>query len=123
MGAATVTRHENNSHPDWNVELINTGVATLTGGRIKRLGPYIGNHTFMLTGGDGVSNVDLNKSIEFDRSHSRLATVAAVRPPARFGHMTFDGDRVLDQAFHGGPPCHNGLESLGHGRITDSGRK
>lgn len=96
IAAGTVTRHENNNHPDWNVELIDTGVATLTGGRIKRLQPYIGNNPFMLTWGDGVSNVDLNKLLEFHRSHGKLATVTAVRPPARFGHMTFDGDHVLE---------------------------
>ena len=89
-----ITRHRN-GHPDWNVELIDTGVTTLTGGRIKRLAPYIGNQTFMLTWGDGVSNVDLDNLLRFHRSHGKLATVTAVRPPARFGHMTFDGDRVL----------------------------
>jgi glucose-1-phosphate cytidylyltransferase len=95
LGSGQVTRH-NNHHPNWNVELIDTGVATLTGGRIKRLAPYIGNGTFMLTWGDGVSNVDLSALLAFHRSHGRLATVTAVRPPARFGHMTFDGNRVLE---------------------------
>ena len=95
LGSGEVTRH-NNHHPNWNVELIDTGVATLTGGRIKRLAPYIGNNTFMLTWGDGVSNVDLSNLLSFHRSHGKLATVTAVRPPARFGHMTFDGNRVLE---------------------------
>jgi glucose-1-phosphate cytidylyltransferase len=95
LRSGAVIRHDNH-HPDWNVELIDTGVATLTGGRIKRLASYVGNETFMLTWGDGVSNVDLNKLLEFHRSHGKLATVTAVRPPARFGHMTFDGDRVLE---------------------------
>jgi glucose-1-phosphate cytidylyltransferase len=95
LGSGQVSRH-NNHHPNWNVELIDTGVATLTGGRIKRLAPYIGRDTFMLTWGDGVSNVDLNELLRFHKSHGRLATVTAVRPPARFGHMTFDGNRVLE---------------------------
>ena len=95
LGSGEVTRH-NNHHPNWNVELIDTGVATLTGGRIKRLAPYIGNNTFMLTWGDGVSNVDLRNLLKFHQSHGKLATVTAVRPPARFGHMTFDGNRVLE---------------------------
>ena len=82
--------------PDWTVDLVDTGRETLTGGRIKRLAPYIGNETFMLTWGDGVSNVDLHKLLEFHRSHGKLATVTAVRPTARFGHMEFDGDRVLE---------------------------
>jgi glucose-1-phosphate cytidylyltransferase len=80
--------------PDWNVELIDTGIPTLTGGRIKRLAPYIGNETFMLTWGDGVSNIDLNKLLEFHRAHGKLATLTAVRPPARFGHLDFEGDQV-----------------------------
>lgn len=95
VGTGEVQHHKNN-HPKWNVELIDTGVATLTGGRIKRLAPFIGNETFMLTWGDGVSNVDLAKLLEFHRSHGKLATVTAVRPPARFGHMQFDGNRVLE---------------------------
>jgi len=94
VSSGEITRHRN-GHPDWNVELIDTGVTTLTGGRIKRLAPYIGNETFMLTWGDGVSNVDLDKLLQFHRSHGKLATVTAVRPPARFGHMTFEGERVL----------------------------
>jgi glucose-1-phosphate cytidylyltransferase len=94
LGSGTVMRHHN-GHPDWSLELIDTGVATLTGGRIKRLAPYIGKDTFMLTWGDGVSNVDLHRLLEFHRSHGKLATVTAVRPPARFGHMTFDGERVI----------------------------
>jgi glucose-1-phosphate cytidylyltransferase len=96
VGTGAVTRHENGSQPDWSVELIDTGVATLTGGRIKRLAPYIGNNPFMLTWGDGVSNVDLQKLLAFHRAHGKLATVTAVRPTARFGHMAFDGDKVLE---------------------------
>jgi glucose-1-phosphate cytidylyltransferase len=95
VATGAVTRHETN-HPDWNVQLIDTGVATFTGGRIKRLAPHIGNNTFMLTWGDGVSNVDLGRLLEFHRSHGKLATVTAVRPPARFGHMQFDRDLVRE---------------------------
>jgi glucose-1-phosphate cytidylyltransferase len=82
--------------PDWNVELIDTGIATLTGGRIKRLAPYLGNETFMLTWGDGVSDVNLHDLLAFHRSHGKLATLTAVRPPARFGHLAFEGDRVAE---------------------------
>jgi glucose-1-phosphate cytidylyltransferase len=88
-----VQRH-NNGHHDWRIQLIDTGLNTLTGGRIKRLAPYLGNETFMLTWGDGVSNVDLDKLLDFHRAHGRLCTVTAVRPPARFGHLEFEGDRV-----------------------------
>jgi glucose-1-phosphate cytidylyltransferase len=86
--------HLDGNVPDWNVELIDTGNATLTGGRIKRLQPFIGNEPFMLTWGDGVSNVDLDKLLKFHKSHGKLATVTTVRPTARFGHIEFEGDRV-----------------------------
>jgi glucose-1-phosphate cytidylyltransferase len=81
---------------DWQVDLIDTGTATLTGGRIKRLQPQLGDTTFMLTWGDGVSNVDLRALLDFHRAHGRLATVTAVRPPARFGHLELEGDRIIE---------------------------
>ncbi|WP_425092187.1 glucose-1-phosphate cytidylyltransferase [Tropicimonas sp. S265A] len=80
--------------PDWTVNLVETGEETLTGGRVKRLKPWLGNGTFLLTWGDGVSDVDIGKLIAFHRSHGKLATVTAVRPPARYGHMRFDGNTV-----------------------------
>jgi len=81
--------------PDWNVELIDTGMPTMTGGRIKRLAPYLNGDTFMLTWGDGVSNINLHELLAFHRAHGKLATLTAVRPPARYGHMDFDGDRII----------------------------
>ncbi|MBE2320248.1 glucose-1-phosphate cytidylyltransferase [Solirubrobacter sp. CPCC 204708] len=81
---------------DWTVSLVDTGQGTATGGRIKRLAPTIGNETFMCTWGDGVSNVDLDKLLEFHRSHGKLATMTAVRPPARFGHLELDGNVISD---------------------------
>jgi glucose-1-phosphate cytidylyltransferase len=87
--------HSGERH-DWVVDLIDTGIATLTGGRIKRLAPHIGNETFMLTWGDGVSNVDLNELLRFHRSHGKLATMTAVRPTARFGHLELDGDMIRE---------------------------
>jgi glucose-1-phosphate cytidylyltransferase len=83
-------------HDDWCVELVDTGLETATGGRIKRLKPKIGNERFMLTWGDGVSNVDLDKLLAFHEAHGKLATVTAVRPPARFGRLEIDGDRVTE---------------------------
>lgn len=83
------------AHPQWCIDLIETGADTLTGGRVKRLKDFLGTSTFMLTWGDGISNVDIPKLVEFHRSHGRLATVTAVRPPARYGHMKFDGDKVM----------------------------
>jgi len=93
LSSGKVTTH-GGFRPDWDVELVDTGIATLTGGRIKRLAPYIGNETFMLTWGDGVSDVNLNDLLAFHRRHGKLATLTAVRPPARFGHLVFDGDKV-----------------------------
>jgi len=89
-----VKMHESKK-PDWSVDLIDTGMYTNTGGRIKRLAPYIGNETFMLTWGDGVSDLNLHKLLEFHRSHGKLATVTVVRPPARFGLPELDGDKVV----------------------------
>lgn len=82
--------------PDWNVDLVETGMKTLTGGRIKRLAPWLGNETFMLTWGDGVANVDLKELLAFHRAHGKLATMTAVRPAARYGHIEFDGSRVVE---------------------------
>ncbi len=79
---------------DWIVHLIDTGLETNTGGRIKRLESLLKNETFMVTYGDGVSDIDLRKLVEFHRGHGRAATVTAVRPPARFGGIVFDGNLV-----------------------------
>jgi len=87
---------EGEKHIDWTVELIETGMETMTGGRIKRLQPYMDNETFMLTWGDGVSDIDLQALLDFHKSHGKLATLTAVRPPARYGHLIFDGDRVTE---------------------------
>jgi glucose-1-phosphate cytidylyltransferase len=82
---------------DWNVELVDTGLKTQTGGRIKRLEERLRpGGTFMLTWGDGVSDVDLHKLIAFHKAHGKLATMTAVRPPARFGHLQLDGERVAE---------------------------
>lgn len=81
-----------NSHEDWKVHLVDTGLNTLTGGRLLRLKEWLKNGTFMLTYGDGVSNVDIRKLFEFHRAHGKTATVTAVRPSARFGGMKFDGN-------------------------------
>lgn len=80
---------------DCNVDLVDTGLDTATGGRIKRLAPHIGTETFMLTWGDGLSDVDLSNLLAFHRSHGRLATVTAVQPPSRFGQLTLNCDQVV----------------------------
>ncbi|MEL7036349.1 MAG: glucose-1-phosphate cytidylyltransferase [Cyanobacteria bacterium J06592_8] len=82
--------------PDWTIDLIDTGLHTNTGGRIKRLAPYMGNETFMLTWGDGVSDINLDELLAFHRSHGKLATLTAVHPTARFGHLDLDGDQIVE---------------------------
>jgi glucose-1-phosphate cytidylyltransferase len=79
----------------WSIHLVDTGRDTNTGGRVVRLRPWLEEETFMLTYGDGVSNVDLARLLDFHRSHGKMATITAVRPPARFGEMVFgEGDTV-----------------------------
>ena len=88
----------NESTVDWRVGVIDTGVETMTGGRLLRLRPWIGGGTFMVTYGDGVGDVDVASLVAFHRSHGKLATLTAVRPPARFGSLALDGDNVREFA-------------------------
>ena len=95
IGKGEITVHDG-FRPNWIVDLVDTGMETMTGGRIKRLAPYMGNDTFMLTWGDGVSDVNLRDLLHFHKSHGKLATLTAVRPPARYGHLIFEGDRIAE---------------------------
>lgn len=79
----------------WEVTLVDTGDATMTGGRLKRVGKYLGNETFCFTYGDGVADVDMQDILRFHREHGDLATVTAVQPIARFGALDLEGDRIL----------------------------
>jgi glucose-1-phosphate cytidylyltransferase len=81
---------------DWTVHLVDTGLATNTGGRVKRLEPWLRDGTFMMTYGDGVCNVNLHDVLRFHRAHGRIATITAVRPASRFGGLVFDGDLVSE---------------------------
>tara|TARA_B100000029_G_scaffold480151_1_gene527888 strand:- start:1126 stop:1803 length:678 start_codon:yes stop_codon:yes gene_type:complete len=78
----------------WKINLVETGKKTMTGGRLKRLKKYIGNETFMMTYGDGLSNVNLKKLLKFHKKNKKLVTLTAVRPPARFGVIKFNGKFV-----------------------------
>ena len=83
------------AQPDWRVHLVDTGLQTQTGGRVKRLRPWLRDgEMFLMTYGDGVADIDISRLLEFHRSHGRLATVTTVKPPARFGRVGFEGDRV-----------------------------
>ena len=84
----------NSLAPDWQVGLVDTGLNTLTGGRVRRLQGLLGNHTFLVTYGDGLGDVDVKALVEFHRSHGKLATVTAVSPIARFGSLALNRDRV-----------------------------
>jgi glucose-1-phosphate cytidylyltransferase len=95
LSQGVVNSHDNDCE-DWLVHLKETGYETNTGGRVKRLQPWLSDGTFMLTYGDGVSNVDLSKLLAFHREHGRIATVTAVRPPARFGGLLFSGNFVTE---------------------------
>ena len=75
---------------NWDINLINTGINTMTGGRLKRLRKFIGNETFLLTYGDAVTDLNVNEVIKFHKSHGKMITVTGVRPPARFGELTIN---------------------------------
>ena len=91
-----VTPFEKNEK-DWTINLIDTGINTMTGGRLKRLKEFIGDETFLLTYGDAVTDLNINKVLEFHKKHGRLVTVTGVRPPARFGELTInDLNEVLE---------------------------
>jgi glucose-1-phosphate cytidylyltransferase len=94
LAAGTVERRRRHQER-WTVHLIDTGLDTLTGGRVLRLAPIIGGKTFMLTYGDGLSDVPLDRLLGHHRAQGKLATVTAVSAPARFGGIAFDGDRIV----------------------------
>ena len=91
---------------DWTINLIDTGQQSMTGGRIKRLEPFLKNETFMVSYGDGVADVNIRELLEFHRSHGKMATVTAVRPPARFGELLINED--LTTQFSEKPQTHEG---------------
>jgi glucose-1-phosphate cytidylyltransferase len=99
-------RSKDKNDEDWKVTLVDTGLETMTGGRAKRMQSYIGNETCLLTYGDGVANIDISALLEFHKSHGKLITMTAVRPPARFGELRLSGDRVV--SFTEKPQLHDG---------------
>lgn len=91
-----LVRHSPECIPDWNVDLVETGTNAGTGGRIKKLSSWLGDRTMMVTWGDGVADIDIGELLAFHKSHGKLATLTAVRPPARYGHLQFDGEMITD---------------------------
>jgi len=97
LGTGTVTANDAGLHQDWRVHLVDTGAATQTGGRLLRVRDYIGKERFMLTYGDGVSDVDVRKLVEFHIAHGKKATLTGVRPPARFGGLIFNDSGLVSE--------------------------
>ena len=93
LSDGTVTSHQLDEL-DWKVTLVNTGINSMTGGRVKRMKPFICNEPFLLTYGDGLSDVDLSELIDFHKSHGKMVTVTAVHPAARFGELEINGEKV-----------------------------
>lgn len=90
------SKQKNKKTENWNVHLVDTGDDVNTGARIKRLKPWLKEETFMVTYGDGVSNIDYRQLILFHKRHGKMATITAVRPPARFGGLIFKGNKVVE---------------------------
>ena len=105
LQSGAVTPHQLDE-VDWRVTLVDTGLQTMTGGRVKRMQPFIGNETFLLTYGDGVANADLEALFAFHRKHGKMVTVTAVRPTARFGELELSGNQVVK--FQEKPQVHEG---------------
>lgn len=91
----SISYHKNHCEP-WKVTLIDTGVDTMTGGRIKRVQEYVGNEPFMLTYGDGVADIDIQKLVEFHKSHGKLITMTSVLPEGRFGALSIDNSNMVN---------------------------
>ncbi len=97
LSTGEITIHEGNKHPNWKVHLVDTGLYTQTGGRLKRVQNWLkDDETFMFTYGDGVADIDINALLKFHKSHGKIATVTTVLPPARFGRIGFKGDQVTE---------------------------
>lgn len=94
MAKNTMEVHQRKAEP-WKVTLVDTGMESMTGGRVKRVAPYLGNETFMLTYGDGVANVDIPALLAFHRSHGKEATITATQPSGRFGALNLDGSDLV----------------------------
>jgi glucose-1-phosphate cytidylyltransferase len=93
LDSGLVTPHQMDNL-NWQVTLVDTGLNTMTGGRVKRMQPFIGNETCLLTYGDGLSDVDLKALLTFHKSHGKLVTISAVHPGARFGELEMEGNQV-----------------------------
>jgi len=105
--------HSSHDESDWNVTLADTGLRSMTGSRVSRIKNYVNNEDFMLTYGDGVSDVDINKLLEFHKSHGKILTVTGVRPPGRFGEMITNSEGQIME-FNEKPQATAGCISGGY---------
>ena len=103
---------------DWKVTLVDTGLASMTGGRVKRMQEYVGNETFMLTYGDGLADINIRALVDFHKSHGKVITVSATHPAARFGELDILGDKVI--SFEEKPQMMNGWINGGYFVIEPS---
>jgi glucose-1-phosphate cytidylyltransferase len=94
LGTGSITSHQLNE-VDWKVTLVDTGLHSMTGGRVRRMKHYIGNETCLLTYGDGLSDVNIEDLLDFHKSHSKMVTITAVHPGARFGELELNGEQVV----------------------------
>ena len=94
MISNTITNHNNNAEP-WKVTLIDTGLDTMTGGRIKRVQKYVGNEQFLLTYGDGVADINIKELVAFHNNHGKLITMTSVLPEGRFGALSIDNTNMV----------------------------
>lgn len=113
LASGQTTIHKNGTQVNWKVQLVDTGLYTQTGGRLKRLQDRLGeDETFMFTYGDGVTNIDIDALLKFHKSHGKYATVTTVRSPARFGRIGFQGNRVVE--FYEKPEASEGWINGGY---------
>lgn len=114
-GENEITIHQSNIEP-WKVTVVDTGLHTMTGGRIKRIQKYVGNETFLMTYGDGVCDVDINKLLEFHQSHGKIATLTAVLQDQSKGVLDIDGDNAVrsfrEKSITDGAPINAGYMVL-----------
>lgn len=112
LGSRTAIQyHNNHNEADWRVTLIDTGAEAQTGARVKKIESYIDTDVFMLTYGDGLSNINIKNLLEYHKSHGKIGTVTGVHPPSRFGELVMKSDRV--ESFSEKPKTINGLISGG----------
>lgn len=95
LGSGKLEHHERQKSYDWRITLVDTGLNSMTGGRVRRMRSYIDGQRFMLSYGDGLADVDLKKLLAFHKKHGKMVTVTAVHPPARFGELDLQGDQVV----------------------------